>query len=89
MSEVLADPTAELEEALGLELPCGGNLSPVARPCPDQAPATLASTHRRCNPGPEDYKCNRCSIEWVPPNDVIKCASCGACLSVAQIYRPV
>lgn len=54
---------ADLDAIFAQVLPCGGNLTPVERPCPDGAPATLVSI---CHPvDPQDYKCNKCHAEWL------------------------
>lgn len=82
------DTLDELEELLDLEVPCGGNLSPVERPCPAGAAAIVVATHR-CDFGPTDFKCLACFTEWLLQSDYCQCTVCGLYMPQDKVYVPL
>lgn len=83
---------AELEEHFALEVPCGGNISPVKRPCPDQAAAIMISSHR-CPPlDPQDFKCLLCYTEWLTGRkgaEFCRCYVCDTRIPILKAYVPL
>ncbi|WPH57751.1 hypothetical protein [Mycobacterium phage WXIN] len=92
MTDVLVDPVVELENSFAQELPCGGNLFPETRACPENAPAALVSTHAYCDGAdPQDFKCFECYSRWLRGHldfgaSFIRC-TCGDRISIHEMYR--
>lgn len=87
------DAIADLEEMFALEIPCGGNLFPEKRPCPDKAPATLIL---RCphHVTPEDFKCFECYSRWLRGHldrgtPAIECDNGCGDIPIHDAYRPL
>lgn len=83
---------SDLEELFGLEIPCGGNISPRTRPCPDAAAAVVRNSHR-CRINPSDFKCLKCYTEWLSAGAYsagwCTCSRCGARMRMSQMYVPL
>jgi hypothetical protein len=84
------DIVADLEAMFAIELPCGGNIYPEKRPCPDNAPATMI-LRCPCDPGPEDFKCFECYSRWLRAHIdkgtmSLSCEACGD-TPIHECYR--
>lgn len=92
MSDVLSDPLSMLEESFSLEIPCGGNETPVKRRCPDNAAAVMFNPHSvNCCERSSHWKCMRCLTEWLQGKskrtDAI--CDCGLAKPVYDWYIPL
>lgn len=85
----LTDSITDLEEAFDLEVPCGGNNSPVKRPCPYSATAQVVTTHTICGIAPTSLKCISCLMEWMQGTADCVCIKCGYRAPKHSVYRPL
>lgn len=94
MNDTLTHEIAELEELFSQDIPRGGNLYPLTRACPNDAPASMGS-HCPCRRTiPEYFKCFACYTEWLrghieAGHNVVSCIDCGNARSIADCYRPI
>ncbi|AID58906.1 hypothetical protein PBI_GAIA_87 [Mycobacterium phage Gaia] len=94
MTDVLVDPIAELGEQFSDDIPCGGNIFPLLRDCPDQAPAVFISVHASCDAAdPQDLKCADCYAIWLRAHKdkgtlFISC-TCRVRMRPEDCYRPI
>lgn len=90
----LTDEVVDLEELFQLDIPCGGNLYPITRPCPDHAEADFVGTHM-CLSRPQDFKCASCHADWLQAvlddgeGDLVFCDVCDDEWPASEAYRPL